>query len=118
MGTREDGLKPIFAPLMVKNSPLYSTVSPLNRLRRTVAYSRMILSGRVTFTPTSASAVAFPVPSAAATLPGAISSIVAIAMAVIIGCLEYGVSGAGTTVILLVVARKAAEEETESRKQR
>jgi proteasome assembly chaperone (PAC2) family protein len=68
--------------------------------------------------PASFNAAALPVPGLAMTRPGANSSIVAIDMAEMIGWREYGLMGAGATLMLLVDASSAMEVVSESRKQR
>ncbi len=68
--------------------------------------------------PASFNAAALPVPGLAMTRPGANSSIVATDIAEIIGVREYGLIGAGATLIVFVDASKAMQVVSESRKQR
>jgi hypothetical protein len=78
----------------------------------------MVWSGCGDSMPASFNAAALPVPGLAITRPGANSSIVAIAIAVIMGLREYGLIGAAATRIFFVEASSAIEVVKESRKQR
>src|SRR3990172_1596440 len=111
-----DGVKPIFAPLILNISPWKLTVSPRRNRRRISTYSRIVFKGRGDSIPASFNAAALPVPGLAITRPGANSSIVAIDMAEIIGGREDGLIGAGATLIVFVEASNAIEVVSESRK--
>src|SRR3990172_8474648 len=113
-----DGVKPIFAPLILNISPWKLTTSPRRNRRRISTYSRIVFKGRGDSIPASFNAAALPVPGLAMTRPGANSSIVAIDMAEMIGWREYGLIGAGATLIVFVQARSPMDVDSESKKQR